>query len=117
MAEKTVEQKPRAMKPMRGRGMPVPKGAIKKGTLKRLLKTAFKYYRWQLIVAFVCILFNSMGSIVSSVFMQSLVDDVITPGVAVGFGEVKAKLIGMIIGMAGAYMLVVLAPSAAARTR
>ena len=109
MAEKTVEQKPRAMKPMRGRGMPVPKGAIKKGTLKRLLKTAFKYYRWQLIVAFVCILFNSMGSIVSSVFMQSLVDDVITPGVAVGFGEVKAKLIGMIIGMAGAYMLVVLA--------
>ena len=31
--------------PMRGRGMPVPKGAIKKGTLSRLLKLVFKYYK------------------------------------------------------------------------
>ena len=28
--------------PMRGRGMPVPKGAIKKGTLPRLLKMVFR---------------------------------------------------------------------------
>ena len=48
MAEtKTYEQKPRAMKPMRGRGMPVPKGAIKKGTLGRVLKMLFKYYKWR----------------------------------------------------------------------
>ena len=38
--------------PMRKRGMPVPKGAIKKGTLKRLLKTEFKYYKWRLILRF-----------------------------------------------------------------
>ena len=43
--EKTIEQKPRAMKPMRGRGMPVPKGAIKIGiTLNEILipKKLFK---------------------------------------------------------------------------
>ena len=45
----TSQQKSPAMKmpkgPMRGRGMPVPKGAIKKGTLSRLLKLVFKYYK------------------------------------------------------------------------
>ena len=42
----TAKTKPPVMPkgPMRGRGMPVPKGAIKKGTLGRLIKTVFKYY-------------------------------------------------------------------------
>ena len=79
MAEtKNYEQKPRAMRPMRGgRGMPVPKGAIKKGTLKRLLKGVFKYYKWQAVLALVCMAFNSVGGLVSSVYMQQLVDKVI----------------------------------------
>ena len=34
------------------RGMPVPKGAIKKGTMKRLLKYVFHYYKWHLIVVY-----------------------------------------------------------------
>ena len=29
----------------RGRGMAVPKGAIKKGTFSRLIKYVFKYYK------------------------------------------------------------------------
>ena len=41
--------------PMRRRGMPVPKGAIKKGTLGRLLKTLMKYYKWRVIAVIVCI--------------------------------------------------------------
>ena len=108
--EKKFEQKPQAIKPMRGgRGMPVPKGAIKKGTFKRLIKTAFKYFKPHLIFALVCILINSMGSILSSVFMQSLVDEVITPGLTLGYDEVKGKLIGLICMMAGGYLLVILA--------
>ena len=107
--EKRFEQKPQAIKPMRGRGMPVPKGAIKKGTFKRLIKTAFKYFKPHLIFALVCILFNSMGSILSSVFMQSLVDDVITPGLTLGYDAVKGKLLGLIAMMAGGYFLVILA--------
>ena len=110
MAEvKSYESKPRAIKPMRGRGMPVPKGAIKKGTLSRLLKTVFKYYKTPLIIALVCILFNSFGSLISSVFMQSVIDDVITPGLVQGYGAVKGKLIGMVIGMAAAYGIVIIA--------
>ncbi len=103
------EQKPRAMRSMRGRGMPVPKGAIKKGTLSRLLKTVFKHYKWKLIFIFLCIIVNAMGSLVSSVFVQSLIDDVITPGVSAGFNAVQAKLLSIILTMCGVYGMVIVA--------
>ena len=112
MAEaKTYEQKPRAMKPMRGRGMPVPKGAIKKGTISRLIKTLFKYYKWQVFLILFCILFSSVGGLVSSVYMQLLVDEVITPALTDYGGltaELQGTLIGLIIMMATVYTLVVL---------
>jgi ATP-binding cassette subfamily B protein len=89
--------------------MPVPKGAIKKGTLGRLLKTVFKHYKWQLIVVLVCILLSSVGSLVSSVYMQLLVDTVITPAMESGFGDaLKARLTGLIVMMGVVYTLVIL---------
>ena len=94
---------------MRKRGMPVPKGAIKKGTLKRLLKTEFKYYKWRLILAIFFILITSVGSLISSVFLQSLIDKVITPGVTLGYSAVAETLIKLVLGMAGAYVIIVLA--------
>ena len=104
------EQKPRAMKPMRGgRGMPVPKGAIKKGTLSRLLKTVFRHYKWRMLIIFLCIIVNAMGSLVSSVFVQSLIDDVITPGVSLGISAVSAKLLRIILTMCGVYGTVIIA--------
>ena len=110
--QKNYEQKPRAMKPMRGRGMPVPKGTIKKGTLKRLLKMVFKYYKAQLIFVFICIIFASIGSLVSSVYMQSLVDNVITPALKDGVGmtaKLKGRLIGLTVMMVSVYGIVTLA--------
>ncbi|MBO5411648.1 MAG: ABC transporter ATP-binding protein [Clostridia bacterium] len=110
MAEaKSYAQKPRAMRPMRGRGMPVPKGMIKKGTLGRLLKMLFKHYRWKMLFIFLCILINSLGSLVSSVFVQSLIDDVITPGLLNGYGAVSKTLFRIIFTMVGVYGTVVLA--------
>ena len=59
MKRQESESKPRPVRPMRGgRGMPVPKGAIKKGTLPRLIKTVFKNYKWQLLIVVVCIFIN-----------------------------------------------------------
>ncbi len=96
--------------PMRGRGMPVPKGSIKKGTLGRLLKTIFKYYKWRVLVVLFCILFSSVGGLVSSVYMQMLVDEVITPAIAQGSftSELQSVLLGLIIMMAVVYGLVIL---------
>ena len=55
MAQATTRKPVMPKGPMRGRGMPVPKGMIKKGTLKRLLKTVFRYYKWRMIFALLCI--------------------------------------------------------------
>ncbi len=109
MAEVKRQAMPKG--PMRGRGMPVPKGAIKKGTMKRLLGTAFKYYKWQLIVVFVCILISSVGSLVSSVYLQLLVDDVITPALQEGglTEHITVTLKGLIFMMVAVYTLVIFA--------
>ncbi len=111
MAEqKTMQRRPmRAGGPMRGRGMPVPKGSIKKGTLPRLIKMVFKHYKVHMIFAFLCIFLNSFGSLISSVFMQSLIDKVITPGVALGYDAVKGELMKLIVGMALGYTVVIVA--------
>ena len=94
--------------PMRGRGMPVPKGAIKKGTMGRLLKTVVKYYKWQLIVVLVAIVLSSVGGLVSSVYMQQLVDTVIDPAMEQGFtSALQSRLAGLIIMMISVYLIVV----------
>ncbi len=112
MAEaKTFEQKPRPIRPMRGRGMPVPKGAIKKGTMPRLLKMVFKYYKWQMLVVLFCLFFSAVGSLVSTVYMKELVNKVITPALEYGgmtdalYQTLKVLIIIMVV----VYMLVVLA--------
>ncbi len=101
-----------AMKGMRGRGMPVPKGAIKKDTFPRLMKMLLKYYKGQLILVLVCILLSSVGGLVSSVYMQLLVDNVITPALeadGVMTSALQGELIGLIIMMVVVYAIVTLA--------
>ncbi len=106
----TATRKPAMKGPMRGRGMPVPKGAIKKGTLKRLFKLVFRYYKFRMLIALLCIALNSVGSLVSSVFMVSIVDEVITPAIALGgmTAAIEKKLIGLIIMMISVYGAVIL---------
>ena len=110
MKREETESKPRPIRPMRGgRGMPVPKGAIKKGTFSRLIKTVFKHYKWQLLIVVVCIFINSASNLVSSVFLKNVIDDVIPAGVEKGFESIAGKLGGMVAGIAAMYVVVVLA--------
>ncbi len=106
----TATRKPAMKGPLRGRGMPVPKGAIKKGTLKRLFKMVFRYYKFRMLLALLCIALNSVGSLVSSVFMVSIVDEVITPAIELGgmTAAIEKKLIGLIIMMISVYGTVIL---------
>ena len=108
MAQATTQRRAMPKGPMRGRGMPIPKGSIPKGTLGRLLKTAFKYYKWRLIVVFVCILVSSTGGLISSLFMKTLIDEIIPKGVEFGFAAAARDLLGLILFMGGMYGLVVL---------
>ena len=118
MAQATTRKPVMPKGPMRGRGMPVPKGMIKKGTLKRLLKTVFRYYKWRMLLAILCIALSSVGSLVSSVFMASIVDEVITPAVKLGgmTAAIENKLMGLIIMMIAVYGVVILASFIYTRT-
>ncbi len=92
------------------RGMPVPKGAIKKGTMKRLLKYVFKYYKPHLFVVFFCLILSAAGGLVSSVFMQKNIDEVITPGVMAGsFDAVKGALFKNLTIMGSVYIVALFA--------
>lgn len=105
-----AELKKKPIPPMRGRGMPVPKGSIKKGTLPRLLKTIFKYYKGRLILALICIVINSVGSLVSTVYMEQLISKVIEPAMKTGFTpELQKTLVGLIVMMVAVYAVVILA--------
>jgi len=119
MAEVKTQKRPVIPKgPMRGRGMPVPKGMIKKGTLGRLLKLIFKHYKWRVIFALLCLAFTSIGGLVSTIYMEQLIRKVIMPalsidsatGAMVGLtSELRKVLIGLVVMMVSVYSLVVLA--------
>ncbi len=63
-----------------GRGFaPLPKGQkFKPGTIKRLL-SYLKRYKVRLILVVICILISSAAGVASSLFLQTLIDDYITP--------------------------------------
>lgn len=55
------------------------KNEIKKGTLKRLLSYVLKNYKKQFIFVFICIIISSIASVAASLFLQTLIDDYISP--------------------------------------
>ena len=81
----------------------VKRGSVMK-TLGKLLKYMFHYYRWQLILVICCIAVTAVAGISSSIFLEILTDDVITPGLEQGFEAVKGTLYTIIGIMVGIYV-------------
>ncbi len=52
---------------------------VKKGTFKRLLRYVSRKYKKRFIFVFICILISSIVSVISSLFLQQLIDDYIVP--------------------------------------
>ena len=106
-----AEERTRPMKMRGGRGMAVPKEAIKPGTMKRLLKYIFHYYKPSMIVVFVCLVLSAAGGLVSTVFMQQITDGVLKPAVdgALSFAEVEHRLVTLIITMGAMYVVAIVA--------
>ena len=73
--------------------------------LSRLIKYMFEYYKLHLIIVLICITLNSMAAISSSIFIERIVNDVITPGIANGWDSVKDKLLTIIGIMIGIYIV------------
>ncbi|MGN1301017.1 MAG: ABC transporter ATP-binding protein, partial [Clostridia bacterium] len=55
------------------------KQKIRKGTIKRLLGYIKRNYKKEFTIVFICIVINSIASVASSLFLQTLIDDYITP--------------------------------------
>lgn len=75
-----------------------------KGTVSRLLKYLFKYYKTYLIIAAVCIVASAATGTASSLFLNKIVL-LITDGLSVGLDPIYGKLVSIIILMAGFYVL------------
>ena len=90
---------PRAMGPM-GK----PDGA----TIKRLLGYIFKDYKLQFFLVLVCIILNALAGVVSSLFLQTLIDDYITPMIGME-NPVFTELLRLIGIMAVIYLAGVIA--------
>ena len=81
-----------------------PKAKNTKGTLSRLIKFLFKYYKTYLIIVAVCILLSALAGTVSSLFLNQLLL-VIGDGINTGFNSVSGRLIQVIGLMIGFYAL------------
>ena len=83
MAEKVKEQTPPVQ--MKGGGMrggPRVIGKVgkpDKATVKRLLGYIFKDYKFHFVLVIVCILCSSLAGVAGSLFLQTLIDDYISP--------------------------------------
>ena len=96
----------------KGPGRP-PKGAIAFNkdsfdmkTIKRLLSYLLKY-KFRLLIVVVCILFSSLAGVIGSLFLQTLIDDYITPLIAAQgsqIAELFNSLLRAIGVMGGIYL-------------
>ena len=82
-----------------------PGSGAKKGTFGRLLRYLFAHYRAYLITVITCIVISALSSVTATFFLQRLIDECITPGITAGIGAVWAKLVSILLTMAGIYLL------------
>ncbi len=82
---------------------------INKGTLGRIIKYTLKYYKKSLILVLFCMLLSAAGGLVSSLFMSINIDQVMTPGIDLGYEAVRNVLIRNILIMFATYLISVLA--------
>ena len=81
-----------------------PKANNAKGTLSRLFKYLFKYYKTYLVIVGVCILLSALAGTISSLFLNQLLL-VIKDGLDIGFNSVSGRLMQVIGLMIGFYAL------------
>lgn len=75
---------------------------------KRLIRYILKDYKWQYLIVFVCIILSSIASVSSSIFLEKLIDDFITPLIGVE-NPVFTNLIKAVSVMALIYLIGIIA--------
>ncbi len=104
-AGKTANMKPSGKR----RGAAISMKGIDTGTVKRLAGFVWKNYKAGLIIVTICVVFSAVSNTVANVFLQRLIDTVITPGMKSGLQAVYPELMKIIFIMACIYGLGVIA--------
>ena len=65
----------------------------------RLVRYVFRHYPVRIGLTVVCVIMAAIASAVGAVFMQRIVDTVVTPGLASGFDAVRATLVRLLLTM------------------
>ena len=73
-------------------------------TVKRIFSYMKKDYKWLLVLVIICIILNTAANIASSLFLQTLVDEYITPLIGVE-NPVYTELIKAVLIMAAFYLV------------
>ena len=81
-----------------------PKAKNAKGTVTRLIKYLFKYYKAYLIIVGICILLSAVSGTVSSLFLNQIVL-IISDGLKIGYSAIYARLLRIILIMIGFYLV------------
>ncbi len=79
------------------------------GSFLRLIRYLFQYYPVHLPVVMVCIVVSACASVVSTAFLQRLIDECITPGITSGMDAVWNRLVSILIAMGIIYTMGVVA--------
>ena len=66
----------------------------------RLMRYVFHHYPVRITLTVVCIILAAVASAVGSIFMQQIVDNVVTPGLESGFDAVRGTLVRLVVTMA-----------------
>lgn len=76
-----------------------------KGSLSRLLGYLWRGYKWRLLVVLLCIFISTLASVAASLFLETLIDDYISPlllqAAPVFTGLLQALLTMAVIYLAG----------------
>ncbi|MGN0674345.1 MAG: ABC transporter ATP-binding protein [Oscillospiraceae bacterium] len=81
------------------------KQRVKKGTVKRLIKTLFGYYPVLLPLTLACIIFNAIVSSIPSIFMQKVISAVETSWQTGAWEDVGGAILGTVALLAAFYIL------------
>lgn len=85
------------------------KPQINKGTFKRILGYVWREYKKQMLLVTFCIIAGSLASLVATVSLRRLIDNVIVPGLNIGLQGVWHDLTGILLTMAAFFTAAIIA--------
>lgn len=85
------------------------KPQINKGTFKRILGYVWHEYKKQMFLVTFCIIAGSLASLVATVSLRRLIDNVIVPGLNIGLQGVWHDLTGILLTMAAFFTAAIIA--------